>query len=187
MAMADAGEPGPDIARSACVYPAGPFGTALGKVVSPNLTWDGYIDGSQTVGTLKMSDLHDCDGSKGLNAILVVQAAQWCGVCKSEASHLEANMTGGWMQSGIRAIELIIETSSGAPATTTTAKQWRDAYKLNHVAVLADPKFTFAHSGTNGLPVRTIIDPRTMQIVEKLEGGGPIDAELDALVTKNRK
>jgi hypothetical protein len=119
--------------------------------------------------------------------IVVSQAAQWCGVCKSEASKLETQLNGAWGSLNVKFVTLVIENSSGAPATTTTAKQWRDAYGLNSVSVMADPAFTFAHPGSNSLPVHAIIDPRTMKIIDKPEGSDPIDATVKQIAAQNQK
>lgn len=180
-------DPTPMPKPSSCVYPAGPYDKAEGAVVAPTHTWDGYLEGAQTVSTLTTNDLLDCDGKKGLNAILVAVSAQWCGACKTEAKTLEKKLAGGWKADGVRIITLMIQTNSGGKATTETAKQWRDAYKLNNVAVMADPKSSLLFSGSNSLPTNLIIDPRTMTITQKILGSGPeVEEAVDALVAKNK-
>ncbi len=54
----------------ACMYPPGPYGVAQGKIVPPTLKWQGYPEGGMAQGTLSIQDLYDCDGSKGINAIM---------------------------------------------------------------------------------------------------------------------
>lgn len=54
----------------ACVYPEGPYGVSLGKVIPKNLKWQGYLAGGNDQGTLTTEELFDCDGTKGINAIL---------------------------------------------------------------------------------------------------------------------
>ncbi len=180
--------PNPDPAPTVtCKYPAAPYGTDIGRTVAPTLSWQGYVNGSSTLSTFTMADLFDCDGAKKIDVIVVAQAAQWCGVCKSEASGLESKLSGSWSGLNMKYVELVIETASGTPATTTTAKQWRDAYGLDHAAVMADPDFSFAHSGSNSLPVHAIIDPRTMKIIDKPEGSLPYDSTVQQLAAKNHK
>jgi hypothetical protein len=53
-----------------CVYPAGPYGVSDGKVIAATLKWQGYLAGGEVQGTLTSKELLDCDGSKGINAIL---------------------------------------------------------------------------------------------------------------------
>ncbi|MBM4358510.1 MAG: hypothetical protein FJ096_10425 [Deltaproteobacteria bacterium] len=55
---------------ASCVYPAGPYGVSLGKIIPKNLKWQGYLAGGQAQGTLTTEELFDCDGTKGINAIL---------------------------------------------------------------------------------------------------------------------
>jgi hypothetical protein len=68
--------PGPNASTGAgasnpCTYPSGPYGVAQGQVVPPTLSWQGYAPGSNTVTTITPEDLFDCDGSKGINAVMV--------------------------------------------------------------------------------------------------------------------
>jgi hypothetical protein len=157
---------------SPCTYPAGPYGTSVGKVISPSLSWQGYRENDDQVSTLTSGDYFDCDGSKGINAVLITQAATWCGACKEEAKEFNSLIAGGWAQKGIRVLTLMIEDAYSNPATTKTAKQWKDAFSAQGWAVAADPDFTFSSSGSNGLPTVLFVDPRTMKIVSKTEGTG---------------
>jgi hypothetical protein len=54
----------------ACLYPDGPYGVSLGKVIPKNLKWQGYLAGGEAQGTLTTEELFDCDGTKGIHAIL---------------------------------------------------------------------------------------------------------------------
>ena len=54
-----------------CEYPAGPYGVAQGQVVPPNLSWQGYAPGSNSVSTFTAEDLFDCDGSRGIHAVII--------------------------------------------------------------------------------------------------------------------
>src|ERR1019366_7756761 len=44
----EAGEAGP---ANGCVYPSGPYGTAVGKVPDPSMPWQGFAPGATTVPT----------------------------------------------------------------------------------------------------------------------------------------
>ena len=55
---------------AACVYPAGPYGVAQGKILPSNLKWEGYPAGGTVQGSLSIEVVLDCDGSKGITAIL---------------------------------------------------------------------------------------------------------------------
>jgi hypothetical protein len=53
-----------------CEYPAGPYGVAQGQVVPPSLSWQGFAPGSTTAETISIQDFFDCDGSRGIHAVL---------------------------------------------------------------------------------------------------------------------
>ena len=57
-------------------YPAGPYGKAVGNVI-PNLTWDGYRDGTGEWTKISLLDYYDPDGSRGIHAIKLGAAALW--------------------------------------------------------------------------------------------------------------
>lgn len=54
-----------------CDYPEGPYGVSAGQVVPPSISWQGYLPGGTSATTIALSDYFDCDGSKGINAILI--------------------------------------------------------------------------------------------------------------------
>jgi hypothetical protein len=162
----DAGDDGG--ATNGCVYPAGPYGVAVGKTLSPDLQWQGFLPNATTPSTIKISDLYDCDGSKGLNAIVVDSAGQWCVACQGIAMEIP-----NWLSSkgenytklGIQILNLVIQNNDYEPATITTAQQWRDLFSLDSIYVTADPNDTFP---TNELPYELLIDPRTMKVTHNL-------------------
>jgi hypothetical protein len=178
----------PDTGPPPCDYPAGPYGYVLGSTVSPGITWQGYApnDASGTVTTLKMTDLYDCDGRFGINAILLDEAALWCGPCQQEAMALPGYLSGGWTADGVRVASLVVQDLAQMPASTANALTWRNQFKLNMIWVAADPGWIFSHMGTNGLPMNVLIDPRTMKITKILEGFGGEDPAVDALAKKNK-
>ena len=65
MASSTTGGPDP------CVYPAGPYGVAQGQIVPPTLSWQVYAPGASSPSTLTSEDLFDCDGTKGIDVIVV--------------------------------------------------------------------------------------------------------------------
>lgn len=196
MMMDDSGDPDTgveDTGPAPCVYPSGPYGQTgvaswLNMTVPQSFSWQGYVQGSSSVGTLAITDLADCDGRNGVNAILVLMSALWCGPCQQEAMMLP-----GWMQTwgplGVKVIELVIEDAAHNKATTAAALTWRNQFNLGSIAnVVADPNFSFAHGGTNGLPTNVLIDPRTMKVTKVVEGyTGQQDPAVAALAMKNKK
>jgi hypothetical protein len=53
-----------------CTYPVGPYGVGLGDTVPSNISWQGYAPGAATPSTVSTKDFFDCDGAKGIHAIL---------------------------------------------------------------------------------------------------------------------
>jgi thiol-disulfide isomerase/thioredoxin len=137
------------------------------------------------VGTLRATDLYDCDKSKGINAVVLDESASWCGACQQESSELEALMTSSWKAEGVYFAVLMAQDDDSNPATTGTAAQWKAAFGLTDVAVVADPDFSMV-GNTAGLPTNVLVDPRTMTIVSTTEGYGGPDPAVDQLAQKNR-
>ncbi len=53
-----------------CEYPPGPYGVAVGQTVPPNLSWQGFTPGSDVATTVTIQDFFDCDGTRGIDAVL---------------------------------------------------------------------------------------------------------------------
>ena len=172
---------------STCVYPSGPYGTSVGKVLDPKLSWQGFVDGSSTASTISITDYFDCDGKRGIHALFLVQSALWCGACKTEAQALNSKMSGGWSQKGIEVLTLIIQDNSGSPAQLKHAESWKNTYKAKEWSCGVDPAFTFKGPGSNGLPLGLVVDPRTMKVVDRQEGYDPYNSPLVNLAAQNSK
>jgi hypothetical protein len=180
-------------AEAGCAYPAGPYGTAVGNVLDPSSTWQGYLPNATDASTLKMSDLYDCDGSKGINAIVFDNAAQWCVACQYVAAYIPGWMSasgGNWSGLGVAFVTLVIQTNEYEPATVTTAEQWRNMFNLaSGTYVAADPQITFA---TDSLPHTLLVNPRTMTITANLDddpnyGETAADPAVTQLATMNKQ
>jgi hypothetical protein len=185
----DSGSSGGDDAGAAskCTYPSGPYGVDQDNIVDPSVSWQGYPAGSSSVGTVRIEDFFDCDGKKGVNAILVDTSALWCGPCNQEASQLEAQMQSTWKTQGVVVISLIWQNASRGPASMSDVTAWKNRYGLTDVNVCLDDQFTFAHPNSSvALPRNVLIDPRTMKIVAKGDGyGGQPDPVVSQLAVQN--
>jgi hypothetical protein len=178
------GNHGGDGGATSCQYPAGPYGLTQGSIVPPDLSWQGFAEnGDNTPTTIRISDFLDCDGSKGINALLVAEAAYWCDKCVKEAQGTVPLLgPGEWGQKGVHVVTLVVQDFSGNPATITTARNWRTTYQLTQETVCADPDWTF---GDSAMPLNILIDPRTMRIVYVRGGYGGVDTSVEALANKN--
>ncbi len=75
----DAGpiNPGPDEDTAPpLTYPVGPYGKTVGSVI-PNLSWDGYRDGTGEWTKISLLDYYDPDGTRGIKALKIGGAALW--------------------------------------------------------------------------------------------------------------
>jgi hypothetical protein len=168
----DAHDATPDQSAPKCPYPSGPYGVVVGSVLSPTLEWQGYAPNATTPSTLKTTNLYDCDGSKGINAIVVLSSAQWCVACQQEAEFIPSwlastgPIAGSWNALGVQVVTLVTQTNQNEPATLATAEQYRTENKVTDVWVVADPALTFP---SDTIPHDLLIDPRTMKVVDDMD------------------
>ncbi len=160
----------------------------MGDVLDPSLQWQGYAPGASTVSTIKITDFFDCDGTKGVNALLLDASATWCGPCNMEADSIPTWMSGSWGKDGVKVVTLMIQDENRNKATTMTAQAWISAHSLTSIDVCADPDDSLG-MGFMGIPANFLIDPRTMKIVSETEGTNAPDADpaVDQLALKNKK
>ncbi len=170
---------------SNCPYPTGQTGTMEGTILREGLQWQGYRENSSELTTIAVPDYLDCDGSRGINALLFTNGALWCPNCNQETSEFDDNMANKWDAMGIKILSLVIEDQSHAPATEAAAQAWRGRHGGKYFSVAIDPKFTFAKFGENGLPTQIVIDPRTMEIIYRQEGYSPNYPALENLAQRN--
>jgi hypothetical protein len=169
-AACSSGSDGSSPAAPACVYPAGPYGTSVGDVVDPSLSWQGYVGDATQATAVDVKGYYDCDGSKGVTAVLLDESATWCVNCVNEAQQIGPDETSTWKSQGVQVVTLMAQNEQTDPATLDTALSWRNAYALTAGAVCADPQWTLklwggAGPSGNGFPTNVLIDPRTMKIV----------------------
>ncbi|HEX8791345.1 MAG TPA: hypothetical protein VF765_10385 [Polyangiaceae bacterium] len=177
------------VSTAPCTLPAGPYGTNLGDVVDPSLAWQGYVDDSGQTTTVHLADYYDCNGSRGVRALVVDESAQWCADCQSQAPSLAMLAPGKWKNEGVALLVLMAQDQQENPATVDTALTWRNEFALTTGAVVADPAWTTklwngATSAGNGFPTDIVIDPRTLRIVAFQPGN--LAGTVDNLAIANR-
>jgi thiol-disulfide isomerase/thioredoxin len=186
-------------------YPAGPYGlngtrlakdgkTRLPGQTFPNLKFKGYLEEGTEWVDISMQDFYDPTGERGINAILVVVSAQWCGPCKLEAQDLPRWYTDLYKSRGAKFITAMVEQNDGSPATQLTVDAWKKAYKINFTIVedgkagTMDPSLIKDPAALNpnpsvGYPRNYIVNPRNMQIFRVNSGVDPSDDYVPGLNT----
>lgn len=152
-------------APSSCDYPTTNYGSQVGANVQGSFNWS--CAGPSMVEAM---DLFDCDGSKGINALVFDVSAEWCAACVAEAADFKT-LEPQYAKLGVKVVTLMIQDAAHAPATAATASAWKQKYGLS-VDVCADPKFSFQPSGSGSLnlPYTLVVDPRTMRITHVSQG-----------------
>jgi len=184
-------EPAPSTQSvSVCTYPDGPYGVHEGQTIPPTFQWDGLAPGGAAQ-QYTTADFYDCDGTKGINALVFDSSGQWCVACQQEALQLENVIAQNWGAAGVNVITLMIEDNNQKPTTDiNVAQAWMTDYHLKNVPVALDPAFHFAVyvNGSLGLPYNVLVDPRTMKVVRSPyePGTGGHDPDMDALLAANR-
>lgn len=172
-----------------CTYPTGQWDHKVGGTVAQTLNWQGMVENSDAMTTIKAEDYLDCDGSKGINALLIDTSATWCGACQQEAQEIPGKVSTTWAAMGIKVLTLMYEdVTQSKPATFQTAVNWKNQFKLNSIAVGVDPALSFSPAGASsiGLPLQVIVDPRTMQVIDMQEGYSGDYTKLEALAQMNK-
>jgi hypothetical protein len=87
---------------------------------------------------------------------------------------------------GIRWIVLMVDDPNEGPPTASGAKTWKDSFGIDSAAVCPDPKYSLVPYSSFGTPLNTIIDPRTMKVVQVTEGYGGNYSALTSLAQSNK-
>lgn len=152
-------------------WPEGPGGVKVGQVVPVFFEWDGVKAGESSPTKLYTVDWYDPGGDKNIDAVLVVSAKYDCQACTKEAKELE-NKASYWRDASlnIKIITLVFNSPTNGPPDVNSALQWKSMYDLKSVDVGADPGVLFASESAFLTPLNTVVNPRTMEVVEVQEG-----------------
>ena len=171
----------------AVAWPAGPYGVTIGKTVPESLSWAGYVEGSKSPATLSLKSWYDPDGTKGIEAILVITSQFGCGPCYEEAQTLQGHSQSWKSQGyGIKVLQLVVNDSNGDSADISAANEWKAKFGLVDIAVGADPNDEMAPGGSFGTPLQTLIDPRTMKVIDVTEGFSGDFSDVESLADTNK-
>ncbi|MGZ3477239.1 MAG: peroxiredoxin family protein, partial [Polyangiales bacterium] len=169
----------------------GPYGMKVGQTF-PDFELEGYRDGKGAWTALRLKDLYDPKGEKGVTAIYLSLGAAWCPGCQGEANSLPAKYP-DYKKKGARFFSVLLQAADHSPATQATVDQWLERYPINYdiAADGAFASFPDGSSGSIGLPYDMAIDPRTMKITYVKSGplflGTAGFPGVDELIAKNSK
>jgi hypothetical protein len=152
-----------------CTYPDGPYGVDEGHTMPLTLSWQGYRPGADAMSTLSAAELFDCDGTRGIHALLFVTSQFGCEPCYLESEALESLMA-SWSSMGVVASVMLVDDVDGGPPSPSGALLWKEELGLTRVGVFLDPTFSLVVGASVGTPMQTVVDPRTMRVVQRFEG-----------------
>ncbi len=158
-----------------CVWPEGTVGLENGQMMEAGVSWFGFAPGEETAREIRVEELYDCDGTHGIDGLLFTTSKYQCSRCAREADELE-ELISGWEAEGLRieVITLLINNDSGERDPDEEACQtWINEHHLENVWVVGDPTVTFFSAGRFATPMRSVVNPRTMQIQEIVQGNDP--------------
>ncbi|MBK7399585.1 MAG: redoxin domain-containing protein [Myxococcales bacterium] len=129
----------------------------------------GYGIGDQ----LAAVKLKTCDGADvtlddfcGANALWVFAAHGWCPHCQAvsrEAESIEASFAGA----NVASVNVLFQSTSGAPPTAADCKAWRTAFKMDQVVTLYDPTGAMQPLWDNSYTALSVFVDRKHVIVSK--------------------
>jgi hypothetical protein len=178
---------GGTIVPTVCTWPEGPYDVTTNTTVAESHSWEGYAEYGSQPETIGIDSYFDCDGSQEINAILISTHQFYCPACEAEAAYVVSHLE-EYEQKGIKVLFLLVDDPAKQyPPTTAGVLQYKTALDLDGVAVVADPTYAFLPAGTTsfGTPLETIVDPRTMTVVNTQEGWSGGLGALEALAETN--
>jgi len=152
------------------------MGVAKNQHVPANLSWQGLGVGDTEERSISIDEYYDCHGARGIHGVLLITSQYGCSRCNSQASGLTAKIA-EWAEEGlnIKVLTLKLEDSNGEkPPTMEGVNHWRDEYDLSTSAVAYDEGYTMVpREGSGGVrfgtPLNSVIDPRTMEVVDVIQ------------------
>ncbi len=167
--------PGPD-APPPRAYPAGPYGTATGRVIV-NLAWQGFRDTgadadhdpfNEAAHTVSLED-YFVGRDPGSRLLIITSSAGWCAACQEEATHMPG-MAAEWSPRGVRFLTAMLEDEAGRPCPIAFAREWGLDFDLT-TDVVADPQALLdPYYSSNSIPFNLFIETDGMTIVRKMHG-----------------
>ena len=166
----------PDTGPPPCEWPTENMGVAKNQHVPSNLAWQGFGPGETEERSISIEEFYDCHGAAGIHGVLLITSQYGCSRCTSQASGLTEKIA-EWADEGlnIQVLTLKLEDSNDTkPASMEGVNHWRDAYGLSSSYLAYDNGYSMVpREGSGGIrfgtPLNSVIDPRTMEVVEVIQ------------------
>lgn len=124
--------PSPDrgIAAVRCAPPEGPYGVSVGRVLPP-----------MTLETCagEPFEFYGADFCQARLTVLHLRTNHWCGPDWNESGELQ-HIVDTFTTQELRAVELVLATSSGGAPDASDCERWRDRHGLE-IPVVMDPGY----------------------------------------------
>jgi len=171
-------------------WPQENIGFGIEKTIPDFVFWNGFAEGplsSPKEVQLTTRDWYDPTGNFGINAILVITAKYQCSSCAEEAKGLNETIKSWQSQKRkIKVVTLLINSDTNGLPDITSALTWKIQYEQSLSCVGIDPQKTFASTSSFSTPLNTIIDPRTMKVIDVSEGYTKDYSKLEELENANK-
>jgi len=118
---------------------------------------------------VSITEFFDCDGRLGgLDALVLTTTQFGCYNCESEARDLPGHIS-SWESEGLDIVHLslLLDGPGDGPSTIEGAGVWRDNFGLYSSYVATDSWYSMVPgSGSFATPMRTTVNPRTMEVLD---------------------
>lgn len=155
-------------------YPAGPYGNNPDDILI-NMVFDGYVNDRPDEGLVQQGpfvqnfELQDIRALGTARFLLLNVAAEWCVGCRIEAEQLPGRYP-NWSERGGYVLSVLIEDTSGNPATRRNLDRWVANFSLNYATVHDPQMFVTRELGPDTLPLNVLVDLNDMRIVASVIG-----------------
>ena len=141
-----------DSGPAACAPPVEPFGTQEGRNMRPFTL--NRCDGTP------YEFYGDAEGFCDASFTVLTMAAGWCAPCRLETEQLEAELTQGYADRGVRVVQAVIQDNDYAAPDAAFCQGWVDEYGLTNAVVLDPTQVTQIYFPAGSLPATLIVDSR---------------------------
>ena len=150
--VADVGAPLDTGATPAETYPAGPYGSSVGRLFRPFTLTACNREGDEAQWRFDGPDFFTSQ------LTVLVIAAAWCVPCQREAAQIQAQIIDPYADRGVRVVQLLVQNTDGSAISPATCRSWVSRYGITFPELM-DPMFiTQPFVPMTAFPANVIID-----------------------------